>query len=154
MNYKMKKAGGKKKISYLAKKGGAKPDYLDMDGDGNKTESMKSAVASKKKMKLGGTKEMRDLKKSQREARKELRKGQRGARKEQRGQDREERKDIRAEKRAERKSNRAKKKAVKRIKKAFKGKGAKLAMESGGMKKHQMGGFLEMPTFDLDRDSI
>lgn len=49
------KAGGKKKISYLAKKGGAKPDYLDMDGDGNKTESMKSAVASKKsKKKMGG----------------------------------------------------------------------------------------------------
>lgn len=37
------------------KKGGAKPDYLDMDGDGNKTESMKSAVKSKKsKMKHGG----------------------------------------------------------------------------------------------------
>lgn len=51
----MKKAGGKKKISYLAKQGGAKPDYLDMDGDGNKTESMKSAVASKKsKKKMGG----------------------------------------------------------------------------------------------------
>ena len=37
------------------KKGGAKPAYLDMDGDGNKTESMKSAVKSKKsKMKHGG----------------------------------------------------------------------------------------------------
>ena len=35
-------------------KGGTKPDYLDMDGDGNKTESMKSAVASKKKMQKGG----------------------------------------------------------------------------------------------------
>lgn len=155
MNYKMTKKGmgGKKMMSYK-KKGGAKPDYLDMDGDGNKTESMKSAVASKKKMKLGGTKEMKDLKKSQREARKELRKGQRGARKEQRGQDREGRKETRAENRAARKSNRAKKKAVKRIKKAFKGKGAKLAMGAGGMKKHQRGGFLEMPTFDLDRDSI
>jgi len=31
-------------------KGGAKPDYLDMDGDGNKKESMKSAVTSKMKM--------------------------------------------------------------------------------------------------------
>jgi len=41
------------------KKGGAKPDYLDMDKDGNKTESMKSAVASKKKMmKKGGKKKM------------------------------------------------------------------------------------------------
>jgi hypothetical protein len=151
MNYKMKKdggpkrmkKGGKKKISYLAKKGGAKPDYLDMDGDGNKTESMKSAVASKKKMKLGGTKEMKDLKKSQREARKELRKGQRGARKEQRGQEREERKD-----------NRARKKAVRKIKKAFKGKGMAKRMGDGGMRKRQTGGFLEMPTFDLDRDSI
>ena len=104
-------------------------------------------------MKLGGTKEMRDLKRVG-VTRKELRKGQRGARKEQRGQDREERKDIRAERRAERKSNRARKKAVRNIKKAFKGKGAKLAMGAGGAKKHQMGGFLEMPTFDLDRDSI
>ena len=32
------------------KQGGAKPDYLDMDGDGNKNESMKSAIKSKKKM--------------------------------------------------------------------------------------------------------
>ena len=160
MNYKMKEDGGpkkttkmaykkggkkKKKISYLAKKGGAKPDYLDMDGDGNKTESMKSAVASKKKMKrLGGTKEMKDLKKSQREARKELRKGQRGARKEQRGQDREERKETRIE-------NRARKKTIKKIKKAFKGKAK---MGSGGKMMYERGGFLEMPTFDLDRDSI
>ena len=151
MNYKMKKdggpkkmkKGGKKKISYLeAKKGGAKPDYLDFDKDGDKNEPMKSALASKKKMKLGGTKEMKDLKKSQREARKELRKGQRGARKEQRGQDREERKD-----------NRARKKAIRKIKKAFKGKGM-ARMGAGGMRKRQTGGFLEMPTFDLDRDSI
>ena len=28
--------------------GGAKPDYLDMDGDGNRKESMKSAIRSKK----------------------------------------------------------------------------------------------------------
>ena len=34
--------------------GGAKPDYLDMDGDGNKKESMKSAIRSKKGM--GGKK--------------------------------------------------------------------------------------------------
>jgi len=154
MNYKMTKkgTGGKKMMSYK-KKGGAKPDYLDMDGDGNKTESMKSAVASKKKMKLGGTKEMKDLKKSQREARKELRKGQRGARKEQRGQDREERKDIRAENRAIRKAKRTAKKVVKKFKKNLK-KGPAKAMGAGGMKKHQRGGFLEMPTFDLDRDSI
>jgi hypothetical protein len=40
------------------KKGGAKPDYLDMDGDGNRKESMKSAISSKKKMKKGGKKKM------------------------------------------------------------------------------------------------
>ena len=39
-------------------KGGAKPDYLDMDGDGNRKESMKSAISSKKKMKKGGKKKM------------------------------------------------------------------------------------------------
>ena len=82
MNYKMKKMyGGTKKK--MMQKGGAKPDYLDMDKDGNKTESMKSAVASKKQ--LGGSKEMKDLKGSQ----KEMRKGMRMARKEQRGQERE-----------------------------------------------------------------
>ena len=55
MNYKMKKMyGGTKKK--MMQKGGAKPDYLDMDKDGNKTESMKSAVASKKKMSKGGVK--------------------------------------------------------------------------------------------------
>ena len=27
----------------------AKPDYIDIDGDGNKTESMKKAVKDKKK---------------------------------------------------------------------------------------------------------
>ena len=42
-----KKAG--KKMS----KGGAKPDYLDMDKDGNKKESMKSAIKSSKKSKGG-----------------------------------------------------------------------------------------------------
>jgi len=139
---KVKKGSGGMK--YM-KAGGAKPDYLDMDGDGNKTESMKSAVASKKKMKLGGSKEMKDLKASQ----KEMRKGMRMARKEQRGQDREERKDIRAEKRSKKKLT---KKAVRRIKKAVKGIGAAKVMGAGGMKKHQTGGFLEMPTFDLDRD--
>jgi len=57
---KLKKSG--EDVSYAdrtkiqMKKGGAKPDYLDMDGDGNKKESMKSAVASKKKMQKGGLK--------------------------------------------------------------------------------------------------
>ena len=53
------KMGGMKKMyggtkKKMMQKGGAKPDYLDMDGDGNKKESMKSAVASKKKMQKGG----------------------------------------------------------------------------------------------------
>ena len=54
------KMGGMKKMyggtkKKMMQKGGAKPDYLDMDGDGNKKESMKSAVASKKsKKKMGG----------------------------------------------------------------------------------------------------
>ncbi len=43
-----------KKAGMKYKKGGSKPDYLDMDGDGNKKESMKSAIKSKKKMKKGG----------------------------------------------------------------------------------------------------
>lgn len=51
----LKKSG--KDVSYADRvkmqKGGAKPDYLDMDGDGNKKESMKSAVTTKKKMKMG-----------------------------------------------------------------------------------------------------
>ena len=55
------KMGGMKKMyggtkKKMMQKGGAKPDYLDMDKDGNKTESMKSAVASKKKMSKGGVK--------------------------------------------------------------------------------------------------
>ena len=34
-----------------SKKKGPKPDYLDLDGDGNKEESMKKAAADKKKKK-------------------------------------------------------------------------------------------------------
>ena len=45
--------GGMKKKGYAAG-GAAKPDFLDLDKDGNKTESMKSAAASKKGMKKGG----------------------------------------------------------------------------------------------------
>ena len=33
---------------------GSKPDFLDLDKDNNKTESMKSAAASAKKMMKGG----------------------------------------------------------------------------------------------------
>ena len=50
-DFKMMKHGGVKNKMY--KKGGAKPDYLDMDKDGNKKESMKSAIKSKK-YKMGG----------------------------------------------------------------------------------------------------
>ena len=42
-----------KKKGYAAG-GAAKPDFLDIDKDGNKTESMKSAAADKKGMKKGG----------------------------------------------------------------------------------------------------
>jgi len=42
-----------KKKGYAAG-GAAKPDFLDIDGDGNKKESMKAAAASKKGMKKGG----------------------------------------------------------------------------------------------------
>ena len=45
--------GGMKKKGYAAG-GAAKPDFLDIDGDGNKTESMKAASADKKGMRGGG----------------------------------------------------------------------------------------------------
>ena len=47
----MKKGGKKKKAKngmMKYKAGGAKPDYLDMDKDGNKTESMKSALKDRR----------------------------------------------------------------------------------------------------------
>ena len=47
---KMGSGGMKKKMKY--KSGGVKPDYLDFDKDGNKKESMKSAL--KKRRKRGG----------------------------------------------------------------------------------------------------
>ena len=126
--------GGKKK---MMKAGGAKPDYLDMDKDGNKTEPMKNAVKDKAKAKgkkkpinikspadaitankpylkakNGG--ERRMMMKKLKEDQKEMRKGMKEARKEQRGQNREERKDIRAEKRSERTFKRAEKKATRK----------------------------------------
>ena len=45
--------GGMKKKGYAAG-GAAKPDFLDIDKDGNKTESMKAASADRKGMKKGG----------------------------------------------------------------------------------------------------
>jgi len=44
--YGRKKKGKKGMMKYRA--GGAKPDYLDMDKDGNKTESMKSALKDRR----------------------------------------------------------------------------------------------------------
>lgn len=56
----MKYKYGNFKMTY--KSGGMKPDYLDFDKDGDKNESMKSALASKKKKKemgMGGKKMMK-----------------------------------------------------------------------------------------------
>ena len=41
-----------KKFSKKTSKKGAKPDYIDLDKDGNKKESMKKAAADKKKKKV------------------------------------------------------------------------------------------------------
>ena len=49
---------GNFKMSYSV--GGMKPDYLDFDKDGDKKESMKSALASKKKKGMGGKKMMKN----------------------------------------------------------------------------------------------
>jgi len=55
------KAAKKQKAKQAVKKrsGGLKPDYLDMDKDGNKKESMKGAIKQKKKLKRGGMKRMK-----------------------------------------------------------------------------------------------
>ena len=47
-----KMGGGMMKRKPMMK--GSKPDFLDIDKDNNKTESMKSAAASAKKMMKGG----------------------------------------------------------------------------------------------------
>ena len=47
-----KMGGGMMKRKPMMK--GSKPDFLDLDKDNNKTESMKSAAASAKKMMKGG----------------------------------------------------------------------------------------------------
>ena len=134
------KMGGKKKMM----NGGSKPDYLDFDKDGNKKESMKSALASKKKMQKGGklapagsypggptnpfADEMSVVKKDSTKTNIK--------------------KDIK------------KKPAAKKSKPAPKKMGGKKKMMNGGKKKmmggkkmmYKSGGFLEMPVFDLDRD--
>ena len=53
----MKYKYGNFKMTY--KSGGMKPDYLDFDKDGNKEESMKSALGSKNSMGMGGKKMMK-----------------------------------------------------------------------------------------------
>ena len=50
----MAKGGANMKKKGYAAGGAAKPDFLDIDGDGNKTESMKAASADKKGMYGGG----------------------------------------------------------------------------------------------------
>ena len=47
-----KMGGGMMKRKPMMK--GSKPDFLDLDKDKNKTESMKSAAASAKKLMIGG----------------------------------------------------------------------------------------------------
>ncbi len=42
-----------KKDKEIFEKEGSKPDYIDIDGDGNKTESMKEAAKDKKGRKRG-----------------------------------------------------------------------------------------------------
>ena len=42
-----------KKDKEIFEKEGSKPDYIDLDGDGNKKESMKQAAKDKKKKKGG-----------------------------------------------------------------------------------------------------
>jgi hypothetical protein len=53
----MKYKYGNFKMTY--KSGGMKPDYLDFDKDGNKEESMQSAISSKNSMGMGGKKMMK-----------------------------------------------------------------------------------------------
>lgn len=49
-----KKSRPKKGRKSMKDGGSAKPDFLDMDNDGNTTESMKSAVKQKRDNKMGG----------------------------------------------------------------------------------------------------
>jgi hypothetical protein len=58
----MRRGGGKKKAKkgmMKYKAGGSKPDYLDMDKDGNKTESMKSALKDRRSKARNGGKKKR-----------------------------------------------------------------------------------------------
>ncbi len=154
--------GGKNKMSA----GGAKPDYIDIDGDGNKTESMKEAAKSKKKkFQMGGMADVNI---------KDVRKAKRARRKGERGMERDDAKRARVAKREENKATRASNKASRKVKAGSRkllagqqalaqGKLKKAARKTRKVSKKldsaktalnmkRMGGFLEMPVFDLDRD--
>lgn len=154
--------GGKKKMSA----GGAKPDYIDIDGDGNKTESMKSAAKSKKKkFQTGG---MADINI------KDVRKAKRTRKRGERGMEKDDAKRGRIAKRAENKATRDSNKAARKVKagerKLLAGQqalaqgklkkaarktrkvGKKIDSAKTALNMKRMGGFLEMPVFDLDRD--
>ena len=160
---KVKKGNGGMKYMQA---GGAKPDYIDIDGDGNKTESMKSAAKSKKKkFQTGG---MADINI------KDVRKAQRTRKRGERGMERDDNKRARIAKRDENKATRASNKAARKVKAGKRkllaaqqakaqGKLKKVARKSRKIDKKidsaktalnmkRMGGFLEMPVFDLDRD--
>ena len=127
----MKKMYGGTKNRTKMQKGGAKPDYLDMDKDGNKTESMKSAVASKKKMQKGGLKTDSELRSADKAKKASLEKTQFG-----KGM-------TDKEKLAEDAKKKMRKGGVKSKKK-------KMGMGGSKMMKYQAGGFLEPPVYDLD----
>jgi len=161
---KVKKGSGGMK--YM-KAGGAKPDYIDIDGDGNKTESMKEAAKSKKKkFQTGGMLADVNIK--------DVRKAKRTRRKGERGMKRDDAKRARIAKREENKATRASNKASRKVKAGSRkllagqqalaqGKLKKAARKTRKVSKKldsaktalnmkRMGGFLEMPVFDLDRD--
>ena len=126
------KMGGMKKMyggtkKKMMQKGGAKPDYLDMDKDGNKTESMKSAVASKKKMQTGGVVKGKASK---------------------RISDKLTKRDI--DKLAKTPRKVTGKAANNKGKKMKMGDKKKMGMGGNKMMKYQAGGFLEPPVYDLD----
>ena len=127
------KMGGMKKMyggtkKKMMQKGGAKPDYLDMDGDGNKKESMKSAVASKKKMQMGGVGTPEGVTLTQL-AKDKLTKT------------------IGKAKTAGKVTGKA---ANNKGKKMKMGDKKKMGMGGNKMMKYQAGGFLEPPVYDLD----
>lgn len=145
MNYKMKKMyGGTKKK--MMQKGGAKPDYLDMDKDGNKTESMKSAVASKKKMQMGGMSKGPKIKGTGTLTNTDSKGNVTGATNAVAQANKAMNKEKASEKTMSKGGVRRKKKGTKPASKKVKSMG----MGGSKMMKYQAGGFLEPPVYDLD----